>query len=40
MQFIHKQFSEKQLGRELNSLELLLAEPVISTYVAWARQRR
>jgi len=37
--FIHKQFSEKHLGRALNTLELLLAEPVISTYVNWARQR-
>jgi len=37
--FIHKQYNEKHLGRELNTLDRLLAEPVISTYVAWARQR-
>jgi len=34
--FIHKQFSEKQLGRELNTLEKLTANEQIANYVKWA----
>ncbi|WBA10029.1 hypothetical protein [Salinivibrio kushneri] len=38
--FIHRQFSEKHLGRTLHSLDLLLAEPVIQDYIHWARKQR
>jgi len=34
--FIHKQFSEKTLGRELNTLEKLQANEVIAKYAKWA----
>ncbi len=37
--FIHRQFSEKYLGRELNTLEKLLENEVIAKYVQWARKR-
>lgn len=35
--FIHKKFSEKVLGRELNTLEKLLENRVIAKYVQWAK---
>ncbi|WP_284509610.1 hypothetical protein [Salinivibrio costicola] len=38
--FIHRQFSEKHLGRSLHTLDLLLAEPVIQDYIHWARKQR
>lgn len=37
--FIHKHYSEKHLGRELNSLEKLLSDPVIFKFVQWVRKR-
>jgi len=37
--FLHKQFSEKYLGRELNTLDRILENRVIQTYVKWARKR-
>ncbi|WP_210330510.1 hypothetical protein [Aliikangiella sp. G2MR2-5] len=37
--FIHRQFSEKELGRNFNTLEKLKQEPVISKYLCWARKR-
>ena len=36
--FIHRQFPEKTLGRELNTLEKLLANERIAAYVAWAKK--
>ena len=36
--YIHRKFSEKVLGRELNSLEALLANETVRTYVAWAQR--
>lgn len=36
--FIHKQFSEKQLGRELNTLELLLANEKVMNFIKWAKK--
>lgn len=36
--FIHKKFSEKELGRELNTLDKLLADETVQTFVAWARR--
>ena len=38
--FVHRQFSEKALGRDLNTLEALSAEPVIADYVQWAKRRQ
>ena len=35
--FIHKQFPEKQLGRELNTLEKLLAHEKMAAFVEWAK---
>ncbi|OUS27593.1 hypothetical protein A9Q99_14210 [Gammaproteobacteria bacterium 45_16_T64] len=37
--FIHKQFSEKELGRYLNTLALLQGNEVIAKYVGWAKKR-
>jgi len=37
--FIHKQFSEKLLGKELNTLEKLQAHPNVQAYTRWARKR-
>ncbi len=38
--FIHKKFSEKELARELNTLEKLLAHDTIATYVNWAKRQK
>lgn len=38
--FIHRQFSNKRLGRELNTLEALLDNEVIEKYVKWARKQK
>ena len=37
--FIHKQFSEKTLGKDLNTLEKLSQNQIIQTYVLWAQKR-
>ena len=36
--FIHKNFPEKQLVRELNTLEALLANEKIEKHIEWARK--
>ena len=36
--FIHKKFSEKYLGRELNTLQKLLANEDLAKYVNWAKK--
>jgi hypothetical protein len=36
--FIHKIFSEKQLGRELNTLDKLREHATIYAYLKWARK--
>ncbi len=38
--FIHKQFSEKCLGRELNTVEKLKSNAVIAKYVQWATKNK
>ena len=38
--FIHKQFSEKELGREFNSLEKLAGDERVQKFVSWARKQR
>lgn len=38
--FIHGKFSEKVLGRELNTLESLVGNETVQTYVAWAKKQR
>ena len=37
--FIHKKFSEKTLGRELNTLEKLLENEEIAKYRVWAKKQ-
>ena len=37
--FIHRQFSEKILGRELNTLKTLLENEIVSHYLTWARKQ-
>lgn len=37
--FIHKKFSEKQLGRQFNTLRKLRDHEVIRRHVDWARRR-
>ena len=37
--FIHKKFSEKFLGRELNSLDKIKANDTVRTYIKWARKQ-
>lgn len=36
--FLHKTYSEKYLGRELNTLDKLLSDEKISKYVNWAKK--
>lgn len=38
--FIHKKFSEKELGRELNTLDKLREDETIHAYLKWARKQR
>lgn len=38
--FLHKQFTEKELGRELNCIEMILSHEVILKYVGWAKRQR
>ncbi|MEM8892943.1 MAG: hypothetical protein AAGC88_00105 [Bacteroidota bacterium] len=37
--FIHKQYAAKHLGRELNSLDKLMADPIIAKFVDWVKKR-
>lgn len=37
--FIHKKFSEKLLGRELNTLDRLRKNEVIHAYLKWAKKQ-
>jgi hypothetical protein len=36
--FIHKKFSEKYLGKQLNTLDKLAENEIIKTYLKWARK--
>ena len=36
--FIHKKFSEKYLGRELNTLDKLQQNEQVAKYVKWAKK--
>ena len=38
--FVHRQFDEKELGRELNTLEKLRSHETIRTYIRWARKQQ
>ena len=38
--FIHKHYSEKHLGRELNTLELILAEEQVRKFIGWKKKQR
>ena len=38
--FIHKKFSEKFLGRKLNSLDKIKANETVITYIKWARKQK
>lgn len=38
--FIHKQFTEKQLGRELNTLDKLLQNERVQAHITWARKQK
>lgn len=37
--FIHKNYAEKDLGRNFNTLEKLTAEPKIRKFVRWVRKQ-
>ncbi|WP_223790014.1 hypothetical protein [Marinicella meishanensis] len=38
--FIHQQHSEKHLGRELNTLEKILADEQLKPFIEWAKKHR
>lgn len=38
--FIHRQFDEQTLGRVLNTVDALRAEPAVQKHVTWARRQR
>lgn len=38
--FIHAHFDEPTLGRELNTVEALKAEPRVARHLAWAARQR
>ncbi|HEX4872803.1 MAG TPA: hypothetical protein VFV27_10850 [Nevskiaceae bacterium] len=37
---VHQHFDEMTLGRELNTLEALQAQPVLQRHAAWAARQR
>ena len=37
---LHRTFSEKELGRNLNTLDDILAEPQIQKFVGWVKKQR
>ena len=37
--FIHQKFSEKYLGRELNTLEKIKSNEIIAKYIQWAKKQ-
>lgn len=37
--YVHKHFAHKELARDLNTLDALLANETIRRYVEWARKR-
>lgn len=37
---VHRFFDEQTLGRRLNTLEALRAEPLLQRHIAWARKLR
>ncbi|MDH5657051.1 MAG: hypothetical protein OEZ34_14145 [Spirochaetia bacterium] len=37
--FIHKKYTEKELGRYFNTLEKLLLDKMIQEYVQWAKKQ-
>ncbi|NNJ92479.1 MAG: hypothetical protein HKP55_12460 [Gammaproteobacteria bacterium] len=37
--FVHKHYSEKVLGRELNTLEKLLGEEKLQKFIIWKRKQ-
>lgn len=37
--FIHKQYSEKVLGREFNTLAMLLANDKVQNFIAWKKKQ-
>ena len=37
--FLHQKFSEKHLGRELNTLDKIAQHEIIKTYLKWARKQ-
>jgi len=38
--FIHRKFSEKSLGRELNTLDKILENETMTAYLKWARKQK
>lgn len=36
---IHRLYTEKQLEREFNTIELLKTQPDVQTWIAWIRKR-
>jgi NAD-dependent SIR2 family protein deacetylase len=37
--FIHNQYSEKVLGREFNTLEMLLADEKVRKFIVWKKKQ-
>jgi len=38
--FLHKQFTEKELARELASREAMLENETIATFIQWVRKKK
>jgi hypothetical protein len=38
-EFIHRTFTEKELGRSYNTVSALAAHPAVRRFVAWVRRR-
>ena len=37
---LHRTFTEKELGKEYNTLDAILAEPQIQKFVGWVKKQR
>ena len=38
--FLHKQFTEKQLARELNTRDVMLENETITKFIQWIRKKK
>jgi len=38
--FLHTQYTEKELGRAFNTLQILLTEPSVQRFIQWSKKQK